>query len=176
MSLIEYIELITRFLGSPTVKGNISTAVWALIIVCALVELSSFKPKPITWALKKIGAIMTSDISKRVANLEKRQEKSEQNDELEKVLQARRRILRTNDELLNNGKHTKDYFVETLDDIALYEEYCKRHSDPNDPMYFRNGRCPEAIMNVRRVFRQLERTNGFLSVKREGKNNEKADE
>ncbi len=62
---------------------------------------------------------------------------------------ARTHILRFNDELLNNVDHSHEYFLQTLDDIKTYEEFCEAHPK------FSNGRTIQASENIRRTYERL---------------------
>lgn len=69
---------------------------------------------------------------------------------------ARRRILRFNDELLRNIDHSKEYFDDILLDIDTYEDYCEQHHG------FQNGKAVMAIDNIRRCYRLCTEQNKFL--------------
>lgn len=69
---------------------------------------------------------------------------------------ARTRILRFDDELINGVHHSREYFQQTLEEIDTYEEYCDRH-----PKY-RNNACTLAIEHIRRVYTKLLDEGGFI--------------
>ena len=69
---------------------------------------------------------------------------------------ARTRILRFDDELINGVHHSKEYFQQTLEEIDTYETYCGKH-----PQY-KNNACVLAIEHIRRVYTRLLDENGFL--------------
>ena len=69
---------------------------------------------------------------------------------------ARTRILRFDDELINGVHHSREYFQQTLEEIDTYEEYCDRH-----PKY-RNNACTLAIEHIRRVYTKLLDDGGFI--------------
>lgn len=62
---------------------------------------------------------------------------------------ARTHILRFDDELLNNIKHSKEYFAQQLQDIDTYELYCTNHPD------FKNSYAVSAINHIRSTYSQL---------------------
>ena len=62
---------------------------------------------------------------------------------------ARTHILRFNDELLNDVEQSHEYFLQTLDDLKTYEDFCKDH--PN----FANGRTIQAADNIKRTYERL---------------------
>ena len=90
------------------------------------------------------------DLSQKVADLEKAEE-------LERVRQARQRILRFNDEILFNKRHSKEHFDEVLSDIDIYEEYCRTHKD------YENNKAVLAIGTIREVYKECLKTHDFLT-------------
>lgn len=62
---------------------------------------------------------------------------------------ARTHILRFDDELLNDIKHSKEYFSQTLQDIDVYEAFCMNH--PN----FKNSYATAAINHIRSTYDDL---------------------
>ena len=62
---------------------------------------------------------------------------------------ARTHILRFDDELLNDVKHSKEYFSQTLQDIDVYEAFCMNH--PN----FKNSYDTAAINHIRSTYDDL---------------------
>ena len=62
---------------------------------------------------------------------------------------ARTHILRFDDELLNDVKHSKEYFSQTLQDIDVYEVFCMDH--PN----FKNSYATAAINHIRSTYDDL---------------------
>ena len=77
-------------------------------------------------------------------------------DELKEIKNARRRILRFNDEIINHVKHSREYFDDILEDVNAYESYCRNNPD------FRNGKAALAIENIERVYRECMKEGKFL--------------
>ena len=69
-------------------------------------------------------------------------------DERDAVL-ARTHILRFQDELYNNVKHSKEYFEQTLDDIQTYDRFCA------DNPKFANGRTKAAAKYIQDEYDRL---------------------
>lgn len=69
---------------------------------------------------------------------------------------ARTRILRFDDELINGIHHSKEYFQQTLEEIDLYERYCEKH--PN----YKNSACVLAIEHIRSVYTRLLDERAFI--------------
>lgn len=65
------------------------------------------------------------------------------------AIDRRNRILDFNDELLENKDHSHDRFLNILDDIREYDEYCNTHPD------FPNGRTIQASANIKKVYDRL---------------------
>ena len=62
---------------------------------------------------------------------------------------ARTHILRFDDELLNDVKHSKEYFSQTLQDIDVYEVFCLDHPT------FKNSYATAAISHIRSTYDEL---------------------
>lgn len=62
---------------------------------------------------------------------------------------ARTHILRFNDELYNGLHHTREYFDQIIDDIKIYEKFCKENPE------FTNGRTEQAARFVRNEYERL---------------------
>lgn len=62
---------------------------------------------------------------------------------------ARTRILRFDDELINGMHHSREYFQQTLEEIDIYETYCEKHP------HYKNNACVIAIDHIRRVYNKL---------------------
>lgn len=69
---------------------------------------------------------------------------------------ARTRVLRFDDELINGVHHSREYFQQTLEEIDTYESYCQKHPE------FKNNACVLAIEHIRRVYSHLQDNNGFV--------------
>lgn len=76
------------------------------------------------------------DIRKEVQEIKQGASESE-------AVRSRTSILRFQDELYNEIKHSKEYFDQVLDDIDTYEKYCHDHPD------FQNGRTKAAAAYIR---------------------------
>lgn len=68
----------------------------------------------------------------------------------------RYRILRFDDEIRHDEKHTKEHFDQILEDITKYEKYCRAHPD------FPNNKAVLAIKNIKDVYRKCTDESSFL--------------
>ena len=66
-----------------------------------------------------------------------------------KASMKRSAILRFNDELINDITHEHESFMEILDTIEEYDNYCNSHPD------FPNGRTIQACKNIKHVYEKL---------------------
>lgn len=69
---------------------------------------------------------------------------------------CRYRILRFNDEILHDQKHTKEHFDQILDDVTRYEKFCAEHPE------YENNKAAMAIENIKRVYQNCSNDNTFL--------------
>ena len=104
-----------------------------------------------------------SDVKTEVANMKQEIDDFKKEEELERVRQARQRILRFNDEILFEKRHSKEHFDEILDDIDTYEEYCRTHED------YENNKAVLAITTIREVYKDCLTTHDFLTHAKKAK-------
>lgn len=76
--------------------------------------------------------------------------------EMEKTDNRRLRILRFSDEISEGQLHSEEHFNNILEDIDLYEAYCRSHPD------YPNTKCLMAIENVKNSYRKRLQKNDFL--------------
>lgn len=62
---------------------------------------------------------------------------------------ARTHILRFDDEVLNGVVHSKEYYIQQLEDIDFYEDYCLKHPA------FRNSHAVIAAEHIRDTYKKL---------------------
>ena len=101
-----------------------------------------------------------NDVQKEIKGVKDEVDKLKKDEELERVRQARQRILRFNDEILFNKRHSKEHFDEILDDIDVYEEYCAAHED------YENNKAVLAITTIREVYKECLRDHDFLTYEK----------
>jgi hypothetical protein len=107
-----------------------------------------------TWRSEKKNR--SSEIIEKVDELGKELTEHISQSEERSALEARRRILRFNDELLNHVMHSKEYFDEILSDIDIYERYCREH--PNFP----NNKTVMSIEHIKECYKKCEKEDSFL--------------
>lgn len=82
------------------------------------------------------------DVNKKIDDVNEKIDESD-------AKQARINILRFDDELSAEMKHSRDYFRQILEDIHIYEEYCRTHES------FKNGYTKIAAEHIRETYDQL---------------------
>lgn len=121
-------------------------------VLIALVTLLSATA---VWDFAKFLINRKDDTKAQIIEVKKSINKlSERIDENQAIL-ARTHIIRFDDELLNDVKHSKEYFSQTLQDIDVYEAFCMDH--PN----FKNSYATAAINHIRSTYDDLLKTHNL---------------
>ena len=128
-----------------------------LIILAGMIKIPKLELN--IWNLigRTIGRSVNKEVLEQVNILFKEVDTLKKDEELERARQARQRILRFNDEILFEKRHSKEHFDEILDDIDTYEEYCRTHED------YENNKAVLAIATIREVYRDCLKTHDFLT-------------
>lgn len=104
-----------------------------------------------------------NSLNESISNIETKM--NEMNDSIEEMKNSgnegkaqtwRYRILRFDDEIRHDEKHTKEHFDQILEDITEYERYCEEHPD------FPNNKAVFAIKNIKNVYQQCTDEGTFL--------------
>lgn len=101
------------------------------------------------WREKRSGKVTTNEIMDAVKSL--REDFDEQ-----KAIAARVRIVKFNDELLTDRKHSKESYDQCLSDIDTYELYCATHPK------FVNNKTKLSSEHIRNTYRECEKNHTFL--------------
>lgn len=131
-------------------NGGIFAAV--LVIVMSLVEISPIKINPWSWlgnTLNKGILVKLEKVEKDVAEVKREVGESS-------AVTSRYRILRFDDEILHEIRHSKEHFDQILLDIDVYEKFCDEHPD------FKNNLAVMAIKHIKTVYEKCSRENSFL--------------
>ena len=121
-----------------------------------LIQIAPIKINPWTKLASWIGQAINKDMMDNVTDMRNTLNQHIRASEERYVKQSRMRILRFNDEILQQKKHTKEHFDEILADITEYEQYCKDHPD------YINNKAVLAIRNVEHVYQECMAKNSFL--------------
>lgn len=101
-------------------------------------------------------SVSNKSIKSAIDDLHKQFDAMKQSEEEREIRNARRRILRFNDECLNDVKHSQEYFNDIISDINAYRIFCEKN-----PSY-RNGKATLAIENIENVYRKCMAEHKFL--------------
>ena len=134
------------------IQTNSSLVLIAFIVLASLLEVSKIKINPWSW----LGRAINKDVIQKVDKIEQNLADVEKKVGESTAVNARYRILRFDDELLHDVKHTKEHFDQILYDIDTYEKYCNDHPD------FKNNLAVMAIRHITKVYQQCSRDNLFL--------------
>lgn len=69
---------------------------------------------------------------------------------------AREEIIKASDEIYLGIKHSREYFLQTLRKIDIYEDYCSLN-----PRY-KNSQAVTAIARIKEIYAELDKNHGFL--------------
>ena len=135
--------------------GHVSI-IGILIVLTGMVKIPKIELNIWNWLGKIIGRSINGEVMDQVKKLANEVDILKKEEELERARQARQRILRFNDEILFNKRHSKEHFDEILDDIDTYEDYCDAHED------YENNKAVLAISTIREVYKECLRDHDFL--------------
>lgn len=123
-----------------------------VIIIMSLLEVSKIKINP--WSF--IGNILNKGVISKMEKIEKDVAEVKKEIGENTATSSRYRILRFDDEILHNTKHTKEHFDQILLDIDVYEKFCDNHPD------FKNNLAVMAIKHIKQVYQKCSSENSFL--------------
>ncbi len=134
-----------------------------LLVVLTLIQIAPIKIDPWTAIFRAIGKAFNGDVMDKLDALSAGQQDTQRaldehirSDEYKTADETRGRILRFNNELLRDLPHTREEFIEILNDIDFYEQYCRDHED------YKNNRATHAIANIGRVYDERLKKRDFL--------------
>lgn len=135
-------EQVSRKAKAMQIKDILLNSGGLLFLILTLIQITPLKINPWSAILKVIGKALTVDV------LDKLDENS--------ASTCRYRLIRFDDELRHDVKHTQEHFDQILDDITTYENYCKEH-----PLY-PNSKAVLAIENIKETYSKCRKENSFL--------------
>lgn len=133
------------------------------IILVGMIKIPPVKNNFWQWLLRTMGKAINDEIkeeidalAEKIKDVDKKVDDMSKIEELERVRQARQRILRFSDEILHAQRHSKEHFDEILEDIDLYEDYCREHED------YENNKAVLAIATIRDIYKKCLKEHDFL--------------
>lgn len=133
----------------------VNLALW-VVLGSGVIEFSPIKINPWTWAGNKIAKALNGEVISKIQGLEEKVLNIQKHQNEDRAINARVRILRFNDELLQNVRHTKESFDQCLSDIDNYEKYCEENRN------FKNNKTIMAISNIKNTYDKCMRDRDFL--------------
>lgn len=121
-----------------------------IAIICAVFASSGL------WGLIQFLINRKDSIGEKIDKLTEMVKEVSERVDASSATNARTRVLRFDDELINGVHHSREYFQQTLEEIDTYETYCQKHPD------FKNNACVLAIEHIRRVYSHLQDNGGFI--------------
>lgn len=121
-----------------------------IAIICAVFASSGL------WGLIQFLINRKDSIGEKIDKLTEMVKEVSERVDASSATNARTRVLRFDDELINGVHHSREYFQQTLEEIDTYETYCQKHPE------FKNNACVLAIEHIRRVYSHLQDSNGFV--------------
>lgn len=118
----------------------------------SLLEVSKIKINP--WSF--IGNLLNKGVISKIEKIENDVAEVKKEIGENTATSSRYRILRFDDEILHNTKHTKEHFDQILIDIDVYEKFCDNHPD------FKNNLAVMAIKHIKQVYQKCSSENSFL--------------
>lgn len=133
------------------------------IILVGMIKIPPIKNNFWQWLLRAMGRAINNEIkeeidalAEKIKDVDKKVDDMNKIEELERVRQARQRILRFSDEILHAQRHSKEHFDEILEDVDLYEDYCREHED------YENNKAVLAITTIRDIYKKCLKEHDFL--------------
>lgn len=138
------------------------------IILVGMIKIPPVKNNFWQWLLRTMGKAINDEIkeeidalAEKIKDVDKKVDDMSKIEELERVRQARQRILRFSDEILHAQRHSKEHFDEILEDVDLYEDYCREHED------YENNKAILAIATIRDIYKKCLKEHDFLVYKKQ---------
>lgn len=128
----------------------------ALGLLLSLIQIAPLKLDPWSALFGWIGRKMTGDLSRKIDALEKKLDGLEQKEDRRDAVNKRVRILRFEDELQSDARHSKDSFDQVLSDITDYDQYCAAHPE------FRNNQTSATVEHIKKVYSERLERRDFL--------------
>lgn len=126
------------------------------IIIISLIQIAPIRIDPWSSFVKWIGKLMLGELTAKVDNLEKKIDALEQKEDRRDAINKRVRILRFEDELQEDKRHSKDSFDQVLSDVTDYEEYCEEHPK------FRNNQTAATVEHIKKVYSERLEKRDFI--------------
>lgn len=130
----------------------------AVVAVLSLIQITPIRIDPWSALLRWIGRKITGELSEKIDALADKVDKLEAKEDERDAVNKRVRILRFEDELQRDQRHTKDSFDQVMEDINQYEKFCEPGKHPE----FKNGKTEATIEHIKSVYAERLNKHDFL--------------
>ena len=137
---------------ADVLKDNGGLIALIIAVIMSLLEVSKIKINPWSW----IGNLLNKGVIEKMNKIEKDVAEVKKEVAESSAVTSRYRILRFDDEILHEIKHTKEHFDQILLDIDVYEKFCTEHPD------FKNNLAVMAIHHIKEVYAKCSKEKLFL--------------
>ena len=131
-------------------------ATLVLVGILSLVQITPIKINPWSALFKWRGRMINGELSDKIDALAKKVDQLEAKEDQRDAVNKRVRILRFEDELQRDQKHTKDSFDQVMSDITDYNQYCEDHPK------FRNKQTEQTVEHINKVYAERLEKHDFL--------------
>lgn len=125
-------------------------------VLLSLIQIAPIRIDPWTALFKWLGRMITGELSDKIDALAKKVDLLEAKEDQRDAVNKRVRILRFEDELQREQRHTKDSFDQVMSDITDYNQYCSDHPK------FRNDQTVQTVEHIRKVYADRLERHDFL--------------
>lgn len=125
-------------------------------VLLSLIQIAPIRIDPWTTIFKWLGRMITGELSDKIDALAKKVDLLEAKEDQRDAVNKRVRILRFEDELQRDQKHTKDSFDQVMSDITDYNQYCEDHPK------FRNKQTEQTVEHINKVYAERLEKHDFL--------------
>lgn len=134
-----------------------------LILVFKLIVVKPIEIHPLQSLGKAIGKVINGEVLKEVGEIKTdleevktNQARFEKKSDRKDADIHRSRILRFADDVRRGQKFSDEYYVQILDDIKTYEDYCESDKD------YKNSRAVSSIEVIKAAYEKHKADNTFL--------------
>jgi excinuclease UvrABC helicase subunit UvrB len=111
-------------------------------VILSIIQVTPVKINPWSWIARNVGKALTADVLDKLSENE--------------ADTARYRIIRFDDEIRHETRHSEEHFNQILSDIDRYEKYCASH--PKYP----NNKAVMAIEKIKKTYAKCKDENSFI--------------
>lgn len=152
------------------VKDILTWGGTGLLLILSFIKLPKIEVNLWGWLAKMVGTAINKDVMKEIKSMDQKIDSLEdkvssventlnthvKEDKLETIRSARSRILRFHDEVRHGTLHTEEHYNDIIDDIDMYETYCKQNPE------YPNMKAEVAIGDIKEEYKRHSLENSFL--------------